>query len=164
MPSDTANGLAKAELSCLDDSAQSITVQFNPTSFKLGRSVTWSDQSVALQPWGTLQYATGNSDTMSLSLLLDASESAESVLPAMEAFYGLTMPMQVSAEVLRPPVVLFKWEEFRFLGVVRSVDVDVLLFDATGRPKRATVSLGLLGRAFAEAASPDEFFSQNWEP
>ena len=164
MSSETSDGLVKAELSCLDDGSQSITMQFNPTSFKLGRSVKWSDQSVALQPWGTLQFSTGDSDTMSLSLVLDESESTASVLPAMEAYYGLTMPMKISADVVRPPVVLFRWEEFRFLGVVRAIDADVTLFDATGCPKRAKLSLSLLGRAFAEASSSAEFFSQPWEP
>ena len=42
--------------------------------------------------------------------------------------------------------------------------MDVLLFDATGAPKRATVTLSLLGRAFAEASSADEFFTQTYEP
>lgn len=160
----SSESLTRAEITCLDDSSLSISVQFNPTTFKLGRRVTWAEQAAALQPWSTLQYGSGASDTLNVTLLLDESETDASVLPAVEAFYGLTMPLKIDSETIRPPVLLFTWEEFRFLGVAQSIDVDVLLFDATGAPKRATVSLTLLGRAFAEASSADEFFTQTYEP
>ena len=161
MPSDA---LTHAELSCLDDMSMSIVVQFNPTSFKLGRRVSWAEQPAALQPWSTLQYGSGGSDNMQVTLLMDDSESVASVLPNMEGFYRFTLPIRVSAEVIRPPVLLFRWEEFRFLGVVQSIDIDVLLFDESGSPKRATVALSLIGRAFAAAVSADEFFTQTYEP
>lgn len=160
----SSDPLTRAELSCLDDSSLSITVQFNPTSFKLGRRVNWAEQTAALQPWSTLQYGTGGSDSMQISLLLDESETEDSILPSLEGFYALTMPIRVSGDVIRPPVILFSWEEFRFLGVVQSIDMDVLLFDETGSPKRATVALSLIGRAFAQASTADEFFTQTYEP
>lgn len=160
----SADTVTHAEITCLDDSSLSVTVQFNPTSFKLGRRVTWAEQAAALQPWSTLQYGSGASDTLSVTLLLDESESDASVLPAVEGFYAFTMPLKVDSDVIRPPVLLFTWEEFRFLGVVQNLDVDVLLFDASGAPKRATVTLSLLGRAFAEASTADEFFTQTYEP
>lgn len=161
MPSES---LTHAEISCLDDGSMSISVQFNPTSFKLGRRVTWAEQTAALQPWSTLQYGSGAADTLSVTLLLDESESDASVLPAVEGFYAFTLPLRIDAEIVRPPVLRFTWEEFRFLGVAQSLDVDVLLFDASGAPKRATVTLSFLGRAFAEASTADEFFTQTYEP
>jgi hypothetical protein len=158
------DSITKAELSCLDDDSLSITVQFNPTSFKLGRKVNWAEQKPALQPWGTLQYGNGACDTMQVSLLIDESETEDSVLPAIEGFYELTMPLEISSNVIRPPCVVFKWEEFKFQGVVSSLDVEILLFDDAGAAKRAMVTMSLLGRAFAEASSSDEFFSQTYSP
>ena len=159
-----ASSITKAELTCLDDSSLSITVPFNPTSFKLGRKVNWAEQKPALQPWGSLQYGNGSSDTMNVSLLLDESESDDSVLEDIQAFFELTMPLKISADVIRPPAVVFEWDEFRFLGVISSLDVEVLLFDDGGAPRRAMVTLGLTGRAFAEASSSAEFFSQTYSP
>lgn len=159
-----ASSITKAELTCLDDSSLSITVPFNPTSFKLGRKVNWTEQKAALQPWGSLQYGSGASDTMNVSLLLDESESDDSVLEDIESFYALTMPLEISAKVIRPPVMVFEWDEFRFIGVVSKLDVDVLLFDEGGAPKRAMIGLELLGKAFAEATSSEEFFSQTYTP
>lgn len=154
--------VAKASFSCLDAPSLSISVQFNPTTFRTGRRVVWSEQPVAFQPWGTLQYGTGTCDTMSVSLLVDTSEGPESIIPDIKRFHDLTMPMRLGEEV-RPPVILFVWEEYRFLGVIQSLDCEVMLFDETGRPKRATLALSLLGRAFSEAASAEEFFHQRWQ-
>jgi hypothetical protein len=60
----------------------------------------------------------------------------------------------------RPPCVVFTWEELVFQGVVKSAKFEVNLFDAAGRPKRATVALQLLGRAFASPLDAGSFFGQ----
>lgn len=161
MPADDKGSIARARIDCLDDGDRSIEVPFNPTSFKLGRKVNWAEQAPALQPWTTLQYGNGGSDTLGVTLLLDESESDRSVLKPIRRFYELTLPMQVG-EVIRPPCVIFAWENFEFQGVVQSVDFEVTLFDSAGRPKRANVSLALLGRAFSEARSVKDFFGQTF--
>lgn len=153
------DGVVKAVINCLDDPLQSMEVPFNPTSFKLGRKVNWAEQAPVLQPWTTIQFGNGASDTLQLTLLLDESESDRSVLKPIHRIYDLTMPMQVG-EAVRPPCVVFSWENFDFQGVVQSVDFDVVLFDASGRPKRANVTLTLLGKAFAEIRSVRDFFGQ----
>ena len=145
--------MERAELTCHEKPNLTIQVQFNPTNFKLSRKVNWAEQSPALQPHTLLQYGSGASDTLSVSLLLDSSESKGSVLPEIKRFYTLTLPTVVSPnQSLRPPLVSFTWQSFRFRGVVQSLDFEVLAFDEGGAAKRATVAVALLGEAFPSGA------------
>lgn len=141
--------MERAELVCDERPSMSIPVQFNPTNFKLNRKVNWAEQAPALQPHTLLQYGSGGSDTMQVSLLLDSSESSASVLPEIQRFYLLTLPTVMAPnQSSRPPLVSFSWQSFRFRGVVQSLDFEVLAFDEQGTPKRATVAVALLGEAF----------------
>lgn len=152
--------MEKAELICEDKRSMSVVLQFNPTSFQLARKVNWAEQSPALQPYTLLQYGNGASDTLQVSLLLDTTESSESILPGIRKLYDLTLPtVSVASLSLRPPLVSFVWQAFRFSGVVQSMDFEVLTFDTEGHPKRATVALGLLGQAFPSSQNPFDFFS-----
>lgn len=159
-----SEAITRAHLDCLDDASLSMTVPFNPTSVKIGRRVTWAEQAVHGQPWSTLQFSSGGSDTLNVSLLLDESESDGSVMPLVRQLHSMTLPALVSGEEggARPPCVVFSWGEIRFQGVVQSLDWEFLLFDASGRPKRVLVGLTMLGRAFAGASGAREFFSQPW--
>jgi len=165
--------VTKAQLYCVDKGS-SITFRFNPTSFSFVRKVDWSEGQTASGPWTPLSFSHGSSDTLSVSLLLDETEPAEgesentnSTLDDVIEFYKLTMPVKISSggnDIVRPPVVAFLWERFQFQGVIRSLDVELLLFDEAGRAKRATVKLDLLGRALAGASSAKEFFDPDYSP
>lgn len=145
----------KAELVCEDKKSMSIVTQFNPTSFHFERKVNWAEQSPALQPHTLVQYGNGSSDTLTVSLLLDTTESDASVLPEIKRFYDLTLPrIGLTHLTPRPPVVAFTWQAFRFRGVVTTMNFEVLLFDNDGHPKRATVELNLLGEAFPALSNP----------
>jgi Contractile injection system tube protein len=163
----------KAQLYCLDKGS-SITFRFNPTTFKFTRKVDWTEGQTAAGPWTPLSFSHGSSDTLNVVLLLDETEPAEaggtndaSTLDDVIEFYKLTMPVKVtqgSQEIVRPPVVAFLWERFQFQGVITSLDVDLQLFDDTGRAKRATVTIDLLGRALAGASSTKDFFDPDYAP
>jgi hypothetical protein len=145
--------MERAELTCDEKPKLTIQVQFNPTSFKLSRKVNWAEQNPALQPHTLLQYGSGASDTLSVSLLLDSSESKDSVLPEIKRFYALTLPSVVAPnQSMRPPLVSFSWQSFHFRGVVQTLDFEVLAFDESGAAKRATVEVALLGEAFPAGA------------
>ncbi len=165
--------VTKAQLYCVDKGS-SITFQFNPTTFRFTRKVDWAQGQTSTGPWTPLSFSHGSSDTLSVSLLLDETEAADadsentsSVLDHIIEFYKLTMPVKItegSEEIVRPPVVAFLWERFQFQGVIASLDVDLLLFDETGRAKRATVNLELLGRALSGASSAAQFFDPDYTP
>lgn len=163
----------KAQLFCLDQGDDSITFQFNPTSFQFSRKVTWAEGKNAGQPWTNLSFSFGGNDTLTVSLLVDANEpdtpdstNDASVLEDVIKYYKLTMPLKImdgEDEIVRPPVVAFLWEQFQFQGVVTSMDVELLLFDENGRATRATVDLSLMGKALSGASSAQEFFSLDYD-
>ena len=147
--------LERAELVCEDKKRLSFVFQFNPTSFTLERSVNWAEQSPAVQAHTMLQYGNGNTDTLTVSLLLDTSEQEESVLPMIRRFYDLTLPYVIPLQMTaRPPYVSMTWQAFRFKGVVANLNFEVLAFDHDGHPKRATVTMTLKGEAFPGADGP----------
>jgi hypothetical protein len=142
------------------DGGAPLTLPFNPSSFKLSRTVQWSAQGAASQAYSTLQFANGEVDTLSMTLLLDTSETTTSVLPTTQLIYGWSLPMAVAAGSMRPPCLLFTWGLFTFQGVVSRAEFDFNLFDSTGAPKRAMVTLEMLGRAFARGTPSAQFFGQ----
>ena len=139
------------------DGGSPLTLPFNPSSFKLGRSVNWKEQTAASQAYPTLQFVNGGMDTMEVTFLLDSTETTTPILPLTQTIYGWTIPAVATG---RPPGLVFSWATFSFLGAVQSVGIDFLIFDATGAPKRAMVTLSLTGRSFAQGASSAMLFGQ----
>lgn len=151
--------LSHARFLTVDGRLLNFEFPFNPTTLKLTRSVTWSEQSPAFQPWPTLQYGHGGADKLDFDMLLDESESGRSILGQVRKLYKLTMPGLLGLSV-RPPSVLFIWESFLFHGVVNNLTFDMNLFDSTGAPKRADVTVGLTGKAFLDVRAPLALFDQ----
>lgn len=139
------------------DGGPPLEASLNPTSLKLGRQVEWTDTGSVQQSFPVMQFTGCSHDTVSFTLFLDASEGTGTVLGTVQTMYGWTMP---STTVTRPPLLLFTWGTFVFEGVVKSIDVDFTLFDATGAPRRATVGLSLLGQAFSQGSGAATFFEQ----
>ncbi|MEL6350108.1 MAG: hypothetical protein AAFV53_43815 [Myxococcota bacterium] len=84
-----------------------------------------------------------------------------SVLPEIEKLVKLTKPGKVSMklkdktiEVHRPPFVAFIWGDFEFFGGIQSIDSKVVLFNPLGVPKRAEVSISMLGQAVLGKDTP----------
>lgn len=163
-----ASGGSKAEIQGIDASSVKIAFPFNPSEFKLQRAVNWSDDPTMEQAYGLLHFSNGQSDKLSMSFLLDTSEASGDISAAVNQLYELSLPYKISDVLKRPTLIQFTWAKFKFLGVVSSVDFDYLLFDPSGAPKRATVSLQLTGRYASSKAKvsdkPDDFFSQSVDP
>mgnify|MGYP005737067345 CR=1 FL=1 len=80
-----------------------------------------------------------------------------SVLTDVAKLHKLTIPYKTKAnpKVLRPPYVAFTWGDFQFFGGIQSIDSKVILFDIGGIPKRAEVSISMIGQAMY--APTDEY-------
>ena len=150
--------LSTARLLTIDGKIVSFELPFNPTSFKLSRNVNWAEQAPAFQPYPNLTYGNGAADKLTFDLLLDETESKRSVLTNMRRLYSLTTP-GLCGEVIRPPQTVFIWEAFLFQGVVSTLDFDVTLFDESGTPKRATVSVTMTGKALMDSKSAVSIFA-----
>jgi hypothetical protein len=173
-------GPVKAQLYCVDDPDLTVDLTFNPTSLRLDRSSHMQNNAGdAYKSFETGR--AGANDTLSFTTWLDASQPSAaimlavslnfytanvagqkaSVLDDMKAIHALSVPREVTdsdpAGMVRPPVLLFLWEEFKFTGVIQSLSMDVKLFDALGAPRRASVDITMEGRAFYATNDPDLF-------
>lgn len=76
------------------------------------------------------------------------SANTKSVVANIEALYQMTLPVQfdTKGQEVRPPVLSFVWGDFRFTGVLKSVDFEIIQFDLDGNAKRAKVSCKMQGR------------------
>ena len=167
-------------------------------SLKLARGVMWSADGSGFDPWGgPLDYESGQPDRLSFTVLLDetllgeidladatafeaallsalaslfgSDENTESVLPAIEKLWRLTVPIKPSGHTadsfdVRPPIVAFVWEAFVFLGAVTDLNVDFLLMDHEGKARRAKVDIEMKGRAFAGNTSLADFLDATYTP
>lgn len=78
--------------------------------------------------------------------------SKKSVADALKLLYAMTRPAERSVgkgkdavKDVMPPVLLFEWGDFSFVGVTSDLDIKITLFDIKGRPRRATADLKLRG-------------------
>lgn len=100
------------------------------------------------------------SSTLALLGMLDGTSVIDEIAELIE----LTIPGKVemtlrdkTIEVVRPPFCAFVWADFQFFGGVQSVDSKVVLFNPFGIPKRAEVSITMLGMAvIGDVKAPSE--------
>ena len=89
-------------------------------------------------------------------------QNKSNTLAAMQQLYQLTMPhVEVKDKksgkgFWRPPLVVFKWGDFAFSGVVDDLDFEMLVFDTDGNPRRVMVDVTLKGRGFENLSTAKE--------
>lgn len=85
------------------------------------------------------------------SLLGLEPENTNSVTWRLQQVHNLTLPHVTDSTTgqKRPPLVCFTWGgSFLFTGLVTKADVNVLLWDTDGNPRRATINLDIEGMPF----------------
>lgn len=140
-------------------------VLFNPTSYSISKGVTWSPQGAPSTDLKSssprtkrelnaplLTFGGGDSRRLTLRLFFDVTEPVggkpvADVRDLTNRFVDLTR-IERLGKVLRPPVCELTWgaitppnSDFPFTGVVTSLDQDFVLFDASGRPLRAFLTV-----------------------
>ncbi|MFC4260982.1 LysM peptidoglycan-binding domain-containing protein [Marinobacter lacisalsi] len=138
---------------------ESFSVNYNPEKFSFSKGAQIAEVAIPGLDAPVLQFVRGDSETLSMELLFDSTESgmgasARSVTEKLDPFYRL---IKVNGELHTPPIVRITWgEDFpgqthnpgsrpepAFDGVVTSLNREYTLFNAEGVPLRATVSLQL---------------------
>jgi hypothetical protein len=163
-------GPVRAILHNLDDAGKDFAFPFNPESFSLQRGGGLMREGEQSGNFAGLRAGPGQNDTLSFDIWLDASDigskvayaasavspvtssiagTTGSVLEDMQTLYDLTKKKVESGQTEgRLPVLAFLWHDFRFTGVITALGFDVKLFDALGAPRRAKVSITMMGQAF----------------
>jgi hypothetical protein len=124
-------------------SGVTLAVHFNPKEISIDKVVPWQKQATAAP--GDLEFSSAEPQTMSFELLFDGFESGTSIQGEIDKLQQLS---DIDPSLRRPPKVKISWGTAvagtmpPFEAVVESMGVKYTMFDANGRPLRATVALG----------------------
>src|SRR5262245_2117941 len=134
----------------------SIAVAFNPTTYSISKSLSWSGSPDRRTNAPTLTFDGGSSRQLALELFFDSTEMPgpqRDVRLQTGRIVRLTHILR-HLENPRPPICTVAWgaggdedgqakgKDFPFVGVVNSLEQHFLLFDANGQPLRATLKVG----------------------
>jgi hypothetical protein len=147
---------------------QPVEVQFNPQSLKIGYS---NQKAGGDQPKGSaLQFVGKGVTKLSCELVFDITVlEVGPGNPPVRDVRRLTARVsrfmepksapaprnsKSQAPVFVPPGVRFQWGDFRFDGVMDSVDETIDFFAEDGNPLRATMSIAISSQEIKVASSP----------
>jgi hypothetical protein len=123
---------------------------FNPAELKITKSTDWKASRGKGKNTPRLRFQQGKSGKLTMTLILDTTESGDPVTKHTSALLKL---MEIDTALAgsdsqrnrgRPPWVRFHWGDFHsFKAVVEKVDLTFSLFSATGVPLRAKAAVSL---------------------
>jgi nucleoid-associated protein YgaU len=118
-----------------------IPLRFNPAEYQVKKSQTLAEIGIPGLGSPPIQWVRGGSEVLSFDALLDTTRTLEDVDTAyVSRIRALLDPdMRLHA----PPVVAFVWGKRRFEGVLEGLTTTYLLFDESGMPLRAKVSISI---------------------
>ena len=149
--------LAKIEITPLDQNgvkqeAKKVQALFNPNSYSISKSVSWSEQRSVTHNAPMIEFGGGGSRELSLELFYDVTEQVNEkkendVRKLTDKLVALT---RIKRDLGRPPVIVVSWGDdsssrfdFPFTGVVTSLRQNFTLFSSDGKPLRATLTLAI---------------------
>lgn len=145
--------LTPAKIQNMSSGKPAVDVKFNPSEYSISRNMSYAEIQVPGLTTPLLQFVRGEAQTLSLELFLDASDrpNAGKQKPNQnDAPLGIENDLGTLRELVTidkslhaPPVVQFVWGTQSFQGVVTNYTEKFVLFDPTGSPLRARVSLQL---------------------
>jgi len=170
----------KAKLVCLEVSDLELEFPYNPKEFTISRNSGFTAKNKGGGPWGGITWECAKPDELKFDVVLDVTEpdlglagmaalmlpisslasmvgmaDTTSVIDDIMVLHDMTIPRWIEKDKYkRPPFCAFLWGDFQFFGGVQSVESKAVLFDFRGIPKRAEVSIAMLGQAFNAPKDP----------
>jgi len=145
----------KAKIKQTEGGGATVNFTFNPSSITLGRNLNWQpSKKSGNENYPALNPNVASYDTLDISgVLFDASEKAGgSVSGKVAALHRLALNFDIGGKK-RPPRVRFEWQSTKFYGVISSFKAEYTLFNDSGKPVRAKITLQLTGQALTEQNS-----------
>jgi hypothetical protein len=115
-------------------------VLFNPAEYSLEISNNFQEAALPGLANPILQFVNGQAQTLSMELLFDTwtDGGGEDVSKITGTFAEM---LAIDADLHAPPPVEFKWGSCAFKAVVERLTQRFTMFNADGRPVRATLSI-----------------------
>jgi hypothetical protein len=142
----------KAKIQILDKDAvdstrglnEFINVEFNPAEYSLAKSAQIAEIGIPGLDSPVLQFIRGQNEKLTLDLFFDTTSSGlgetgvTDVRTLTQSIYQL---VKIQPKTHAPPRILFVWGSLSFKAIVESVTQKFTLFNPTGVPLRATLSV-----------------------
>jgi nucleoid-associated protein YgaU len=126
-----------------------LTARFNPPEYDLKRDVNYTEMNAIASGASSQQFVNRGSDTLSMELFFDTSESQTDV--RAEYLDKMDYLASVDPELHAPPLCQFVWGDgLSFTALVQSLDKSFTRFLPSGVPVRARVNV-----TFAECKPSD---------
>ena len=138
---------------------KAISVQFNPESYSISKSVNWgategsngqrdSTQRQVNAP--TVEFKGGGSRQLTLELFFDVTEEVGKDVDVRRETNKIVTLTRIERDEQHPRVCEFSWgkapvdSDFPFIGVITSLTQNFTLFKGDGEPLRANLSVTVL--------------------
>lgn len=120
-----------------------IPFAFNPKDYKTALQAKW-DFKAQKEPGEPPEFTGTQLRTLDVEMFLDATDTDDGdISESVESLLSTVRPTEKSSgESACPPIVIFSWgESAPFVGVVKSVSVNLTMFRPSGQPLRGTCKL-----------------------
>jgi hypothetical protein len=162
--------LEKIKITPLDQNGNPVEgkafmVLFNPNTYSITKSVTWSGSSDRTLNAPPLTFGGGQSRQLTLNLFYDVTEpiNGKSIKDVREETNKMVALTRIQRGLDRPPAVVVTWgaapptnSDFPFTGVVNQLTQAFKLFTSDGKPVRADLTV-----SFTEFLDPEKDQRQN---
>jgi len=115
-------------------------LQFNPNVLTVVTANNYQDQTAFGAATPVKQYTGAKTRTLTAQFFFDTSGSDEDVRDRMKSAMDM---LAKRGAALAPPVCVFVYGAFMFVGVVESATQKFLMFSSDGKPIRATIDITL---------------------
>lgn len=147
----------KAMLKAMEGSKHEVHATYNPKQISVSHQLQWQQQkSKGKGPSDGLEveFTQGAGRVLSVEIMIDKLEANASIKPDLD---GIDSLLQIDSQLGRPPLCMFSWGANQWLvGVLTQANVTISMFDQSGNPLRATVSLSLQEAKAAKAGSSQD--------
>lgn len=141
----TRGNLQKASIVSFDQNGQKkdeLKVLFNPEKYSIEKSNQFATQPIPGLDSPVIQFVRGDSEILSVDLFFDTytynnSEDVRNYTDKISKF------LQVDPDMHAPPLCSFQWGNVIFTGVIEKIGKQFTMFERTGKPVRATVSISI---------------------
>ena len=118
-----------------------VPVCFNPTQYRIEKANTFAEIPIPGLEAPPIQFIRGNTERLSLDLLVDTSGTLQDVRKAYTD--QLRALLDIQSELHAPAILRFVWDRQIFRGVIESLSITYVLFSPDGVPLRAQLALAL---------------------
>src|SRR5436305_8795071 len=145
--------LIKAVIQVIGGSKTGLTlpVMFNPTEYQIERANSYKSTPVPGLGSPLIQFVNGDAATLSMDLFVDdytdglvtpdSGTLAGPPMPAAARIEAIVALLDIDRQLHAPPPVRFLWGSLRFDAVLEKVGRKITLFNSTGIPASATLSV-----------------------